>query len=155
MRSDTPHFKPFDKNLYDIHDKETKDKVARWIRWWDGCEVKEGGQYGIDLECFRNNQLYALVEVESRDFGGRCPYDTIHVPYRKTKFYTSKVPVFLFAVDFDGHFGYFATMLSIVLSPLRKVPNKYVADKEYFYDVPLDCFIEVELNAKPYWIKDT
>ena len=153
MRSVTPQFKPFDQNLYDIHDKATKEKVSRWITWWDSCEVREGQQFGVDLECYRGSELYALVEVESREFGGRCSYDTIHVPYRKSKFYRSDVPVFLFAVDFGGQWGYFATMLSIVLSPLKTVRNKYVEDNEHFYDVPVSTFIEVDLTQKPYWRK--
>ena len=154
MRSDTPHFKPFDKELYDIHDQATKEKVARWIKWWDGCEVREGSQYGVDLECYRGSELYALVEVESREFGGRCTYSTIHVPFRKSKFYTSSVHSFLFAVDFEGRFGYYCTMLSVVLSPIKKVKNKYMEDNEYFYDVPIDKFYEIEINIPPYWVKD-
>jgi len=147
--------KPFNQELYDIHDKATKEKVARWIGWWDGCEVREGTQYGVDLECYRGAELYSLVEVESREFGGRCPYETIHVPYRKSKFYRSAIPTYLFAVDFEGNWGYFATMLSIVLSPLKEVKNKYMSEKEYFYDVPIDKFYEIEINTPPYWIKET
>ena len=154
MRSDTPQFKPFDQSLHDIHDHATKEKVARWIRWWDNCEVREGSKYGVDLECYRGSELYSLVEVESRSFGGRCTYDTIHVPYRKVKFYRSDVLTFLFAVDFEGHWGYIAPLLSVVLSPLKEVKNKYMAEREYFYDVPIKKFYEIEINTPPYWRKN-
>ena len=36
-----------------------------------------------------------------------------------------------------------------------EVKNKYMSEKEYFYDVPIDKFYEIEINTPPYWIKET
>ena len=154
MRSDTPHFKPFDQSLHDAHDEIGKQRVSRWLTIWDHCQVFSGDKYGVDLIAYRSGDVYAYVEVEQRNWGGQCPYDTIHVPYRKKKFFDPKVMTFLFALDVDGEWGYFCEYITILASPVKEVKNKYVAEKEYFYDVPTSAFVEFEVNAVPFWYKE-
>lgn len=153
MRSVTPQHKPFDQSLHDLHDDAGKRRVSRWLTIWDRCEVSYGEQYGVDLIAHRDGKLYAYIEVEQRNWGGRCSFDTIHVAYRKKKFFDPKVMTFLFAIDIEGDWGYFCEFVTILASPLKKSPNKYMKDDEYFYDVPTKAFVEFEVNAVPYWYK--
>ena len=154
MRSVTPQHKPFDQALHDLYDKPAKDAVSRWLSIWDKCQVFPGDTYGVDLVAYRDGSLYAYIEVEQRSFNGRCRYDTIHVAKRKAKFFDKKHFTFLFAIDVDMQWGYFCEYITILASPLREVKNKYVAEKEYFYDVPTSAFVEFEINEVPYWYKE-
>lgn len=146
MSSHTPHFKPFSPELYNLHDRRGKNRVATYLRKWNRYEVIEGEKYDVDLICYIRGNLVAYVEVEERNWGGRCPWDSIHVPYRKSKFTKPDAPTYLFAIDSNGEWGYYCEMTTILASPLIEVPNRYLYSREKFYDVPIDCFNEIKLG---------
>lgn len=141
-------FKPFDRNLYDQHDLIGKQRVAAWLAAW-GFEIQSGTQYGVDLEVYKFGELYAEVEVEQRDFGGRCPYQTIHVAERKRKFFDTDRKTVLFAVDMQGRWAYYTTGKRILNSPLIDLPNKYQKG-ERFYDVPMSKWVEIRIDRNGY-----
>jgi len=141
-------FKPFDRKLYDEHDLIGKQRVAAWLAAW-GFEIKSGTQYGVDLEVYKFGELYAEVEVEQRDFGGRCPFQTIHVAERKAKFFQTETKTVLFAVDMQGRWAYYTTGKRILSSPLIDLPNKYQKG-ERFYDVPIQKWVEIRIDKNGY-----
>jgi len=142
-------FKQFDQSLHDAHDLIGKRRVAHWIASW-GMEVVPGTKYGIDLLVYRNGDLYAQVEVEQRDFGGRCPYETIHVAIRKHKFFQSEIKTLLFAVDMAGQWAYYTDAKRILNSPVKEIQNKFVRQQELFYDVAIDQFTEIRIDQNGY-----
>jgi hypothetical protein len=141
-------FKPFDQALYNQHDLIGKRRVAAWLSAW-GFEIESGSQYGVDLEVYKHGELYAEVEVEQRDFGGRCPYQTIHVAGRKRKFFETDRKTVLFAVDMQGRWAYYTTGKRILNSPLIDLPNKY-QQGERFYDVPIQKWVEIRIDKNGY-----
>ena len=137
-------FKPFDKTLYELHDLIGKQRVAAWLAAW-GYEIQSGSQYGVDLEVYQHGELICEVEVEQRDFGGRCPYQTIHVAERKRKFFEVGRKTALFAVDMGGKWAYYTSWKKILNSPLIELPNKYQKG-ERFYDVALPLWKEIRID---------
>ena len=136
--------KPFDAELYAEHDLQGKQRVARFM-FQAGYDVREGSQYGIDLLLFKGDDFVCGVEVEQRDFGGRCRFPSIHVAQRKQKFFAGeRCHNLLFAVDMGGAFAYYTNGYRITKSPLVQLDNK-LCKGEYFYDVPIDDWKEVQL----------
>jgi hypothetical protein len=136
--------KPFDPVLYAEHDLVGKQRVARFM-FNAGYDVREGSQYGIDLLLYKDDELVCGVEVEQRDFGGRCRYESIHVAQRKQKFFAGEqCHNLLFAVDMGGLYAYYTNGYRITKSPLVQLDNKLCAG-EFFFDVPIDLWKEVQL----------
>lgn len=136
--------KPFDKILFAEHDAIGKQRVARYL-FMQGFEVKEGTQYGIDLHVWHNDKPLCGVEVEQRDFGGRCTYETIHVAERKRKFFETAPQNVLFALDMGGKWAYYISGYQILKSPMVKMDTK-LTKGESFFDVPIENWREIVLE---------
>jgi len=100
-------------------------------------------QYGVDLLVFKDAEVIGSIEVEVRQWSPNCPYPTIHVPERKTKFFGDKV--LFFALTRDMQHAYWIETNKIKEYPIKEVRNIKVAEGEMFYDVPTNQFGFVDL----------
>jgi hypothetical protein len=85
-------------------------------------------------------------EVEVRDWGmDFCPYDTIHIAQRKEKLFTNPRTT-MYVVTRNLTHAYWIRANKIKDCPLKEIPNKAVANEEYFYDVPTHMWKFVDLR---------
>ena len=137
--------KPFEQELHDQYDEIAKIAIKKYIEQTCGLRVEPNDdQYGVDLLLLRNDKLIGYAEVEVRQWSPNCPYATIHVPERKTKFFGDRVLFFALTKDLGS--AYWIETNDIKEYPLKEVSNYKVASGEYFYDVPTNKFGYVSLR---------
>ena len=100
-------------------------------------------KYGVDLLVSHNGNGVGVVEVEVRSWSPNCPFPTIHVPSRKTKFFAGNA--LFFALTHDMQHAYWIESKEILKHPMKEVRNVKVVSGELFYDVPTEAFTFVEL----------
>lgn len=139
--------KPFDSELHAKADPPSRRVVQHFIKerygldFWDNPNPK--GHFDLV------NNAGNKVEVEWRPFwkGGKFPELTVHIPERKrdnvlfersTYFIVSLRRDWLAWARWDRLAPYFD-------SPVE-VPNRYVEEKEYFYDIPVSVFHFFDLS---------
>jgi len=128
--------KPFDAKLYEENDGPAKDAVMSYVfRRWDVWPV-DGTQYGVDIEIYKD-KLVGYIEVERRhNWTDDWPYETVHVPKRKLKFFNLELPTVLFSVRSDLSQALWCRGDTIKHSPTVNSPNKYMKEEEFF-SVPI------------------
>jgi len=127
----TSQSKPFSRELHDENDSPAKDAVWRFLfRDWK-LDVQEGGQYDVDLVCLRDGEVVGYVEVERRQ-NDLNRFETIHVPYRKKKFFGLDRPTMLFAVNRDLTEAFWVDGDIILQSPVENKVNKYLKSERFF-----------------------
>jgi hypothetical protein len=140
----------FSNKLYEKYDKLARIAFTKWIKAKESfvqgtVEVIDHpyGQYGVDLALQWSDGAKILIDVEVRPRwrAGRFPFDTIHLPERKKKFTKYNYPVFFIAFrqDYDA----FVIIGGDDLGELVHVPNRFVGDGEYFFDVDLNNCTQV------------
>jgi hypothetical protein len=135
--------KPFEQDLHDKYDAPAKEAVAKYMTGL-GCEVMPNpDKYGVDLLVIRNGKEIGVVEVEVRQWSPNCPFPTIHVPERKTKFFNGNS--LFFALTKDMQSAYWIESKDILKHPLKEVRNVKVTSGELFFDVPTTEFNFVTL----------
>ena len=130
--------KAFEQDLHDKYDAPAKEAVANYLTRL-GFEVTPNpDKYGVDLLVTRNGSGIGVVEVEVRQWTPNCPFPTIHVPERKTKFFNGNS--LFFALTKDMGKAYWIESKDILKHPLKEVRNVKVTSGEYFFDVPTTEF---------------
>lgn len=138
--------KPFDAQLHEENDVPAKEVVMNYIYTKWGKEVEEGGKYDVDIIIKEWGQEVGFAEVERRhNWVSDFPYQTVHVPYRKHKFFTYDLPTLLFSVKLDLSQALWCRGDTILQSPVVENPNKYVENGEKFFAVPLRLWRLVNL----------
>ena len=139
-----PVHKKFNRRNYDANDESGKEAVTRFLQA-QGLLVKENpDRYGIDLIAngiTHNKKVFdnVPVEVERRIiWKDNFPFSTVHIPERKTKFLKHYMLYAVVNLDYDKVM--FCPSNIIKQYKPIEVPNKSVANDEYFYNVPLNLW---------------
>ena len=143
--------KPFNQETFDKNDEVARKVVKRFLLT-KGIEATDNPKkHGIDLvipkeESDKNPRLAGVTyEVERRSIWAReWPYSTVHIPERKTKFLQNKMVYAVVNKQLDSIL--FCPAEEIRDCPLREIPNKAVAQGEYFYDVPFEKWTMREVS---------
>ena len=134
--------KPFSQQLHEENDPKARQAVIQFVTQ-QGLSAKENPNiYGIDLSISgiaASGYVYddMPVEVERRECwkNNSFPFPTVHIPARKKKFFKTNI---LYAIVNKTYNKFmFCCSDHIINHELREVSNKYIAEGEYFYDVPL------------------
>lgn len=137
-------YKPFEQDLHDKFDAPAKEAVARFMKEQHDIDVVPNpDKYGVDLLVMRGDKRIGQIEVEVRQWNP-CPYPTIHVPQRKTKFFSGTT--LFFALTKDMKHAYWIETNEIDKYPLREISNYKVQSGELFFDVPTTEFVYVDLE---------
>lgn len=137
--------KPFEQELHDLYDAPAKQAVADYLERTCNITVQPNpDQYGVDLLLLKDNRLLGTAEVEVRQWSPDCPYPTIHVPERKTKFFSERA--LFFALTKDMQSAYWIETKKISKHPIKEISNYKVPRGEMFYDVPTSEFVLVSLG---------
>jgi hypothetical protein len=143
-------FKPFNQAMHDKCDPPARDAVMKYLRQvWCVDVIPNPNKFEVDLVAFKDWMPHCYIEVEHRMWRQGwhyCPYDTIHVPYRKQKLFNNELPTYMFAVNYLLKYAYWIDVETIKESPVMEVQNTAVATDEYFYDVPVSKWRLVDLN---------
>lgn len=135
--------KAFEQDLHDKYDAPAKEAVANYLAKLGYEILPNPDRYGVDLLVLDNHKVIGVVEVEVRQWQPVCPFPTIHVPTRKTKFFNGKA--LFFALTHDMQHAYWIEAKDILKHPMKEVRNVKVTSGELFYDVPTNEFNFVEL----------
>lgn len=136
--------KQFEQDLHDLYDEPAKTAIAGFLENELGIEVLPNpDKYGVDLLIMRKGKLLGVAEVEVRQWMVCCPFPTIHVPERKTKFFNGNS--LFFALTKDMKHAYWIESKEILKHPLKEVRNVKVYAGEMFFDVPTYEFNYVRL----------
>lgn len=150
MQTFTKTYKLFNQYLHDVCDPPARNAVSEYAKMKWGIDAKPNpNKYGVDLICYKKNQIVGYIEVEVRDWGCiYCPYDTIHIAERKNKLFENNLKTLMFVVTSDFANAYWTFSENIKTSPLKEIPNRAVAKNEWFYDVPITMWKLVDLTQK-------
>ena len=137
--------KPFDQALHDENDQVAKQAVRDLIKFKWNLDCQEGDKYAVDLVVMKDGEILGYAEVERRhNWVGEFSFPTVHVPYRKQKFFSLNKPTLLFAVSKDLSLAMYCGGEEILSSPVEFINNRY-AENEPFFDVPIKLWKTVEL----------
>jgi hypothetical protein len=140
-RQITKSGKDFDQQLFDSNDGQARGRVMQFLReTWGLHVVHNSDQYGPDLVVFEGlvPKYYVEVEVKHTWRGPTFPFPTVNLPQRKEKYSKLKLPCEYWILN--------STMDHVIIiesSSLAKVipvivRNKYVADGEMFFQLPIE-----------------
>jgi len=135
--------KTFEQDLHDKYDAPAKEAVAKYLTTLGYEILPNPDKYGVDLLVLHNGIGIGVIEVEVRSWSPICPFPTIHVPSRKTKFFNGNS--LFFALTQDMQHAYWIEAKDILNHPMKEVRNIKVTSGELFYDVPTAEFNFVEL----------
>ena len=130
--------KVFEQDLHDKYDAPAKAAVADYLTKMGWEVLPNPDRYGVDLLVLKDGKNIGVVEVEVRQWSPSCPFSTIHVPERKTKFFNGNSLFFALTKDM-GH-AYWIESKDILKYPLKEVRNVKVTSGELFFDVPTSEF---------------
>lgn len=130
----------FNQGSFDKSDAKSREASKQYIES-KGFIVKDHpDQYAVDLIVYTATGDTIYVECEHRSIwsDGKFPFKTVHIPYRKRKFFELDFPCIYHA--WDTNFEYAISLHSDVIkkSPVVEVSNRAIAAGEYFYDVPIN-----------------
>lgn len=132
----SPVRKPFSKGNHAANDPIGKKIVLNYLQDHGVKAIENPDKYGVDLMAPR-------YEVERRTIHSKqWPYDTVHVPERKTKFLNNDI-YYVVVVHHELASKEWDTFMVCDSKTIRKcnlveVPNNSVPEGEYFYDVPIN-----------------
>lgn len=133
--------KKFDRELYEENDTQFRHKVVDYLKA-EGFNVHSNEDpYGIDLI------IELGVEIERRPSwrGPEFPYDTVHIPLRKKKFFLHNGSYMILNKEADRALS--IDVQDIIKNPLVEVPNKYLPEGELFYNIPIEQFTWLNLDV--------
>jgi hypothetical protein len=137
--------KPFNQAVHDACDPPAREAIKQYIKSaWDMNALHNPDQYAVDLMIEKDKELVGYAEIEMRDWD-RCPFNTIHIPKRKDKLFNNNKRTIYFVVSRGMTKAWYIDTDVIKTSAVREIPNKAVSQGEYFYDVPLYLFTEINL----------
>jgi len=137
--------KPFNQAVHDICDPPAREAVKKYIKdTWDLNAWHNPDKYAVDLIIERNKEAIGYAEIEMRDWD-HCPFNTIHIPKRKDKLFENNKRTIYFVVSKSIKKAWYVDSQLIKNSSVREIPNKEVSQGEYFYDVPIKLFTQINL----------
>jgi len=129
--------KQFDQDLFDRNDRPAREATKRWLRGQGWAVTDHPNPYALDLIAIKDDSLIlAECEIKAVWEGMEFPFDTVQLPARKAKFLHPRAVFFIWNKSLDNAL-YFWSKDVKHLSPVL-VPNKYIKNGEYFYQIPLN-----------------
>ena len=132
--------KPFNQEVHDANDPKSKEVVLKYLNKIGLDAYENPNKYGIDIVVDR-------FELKRRTIwsGDTFPFDTIHIPYRKKKFF--KFDAFYCVLNKEYTYMLCCPSSIIRKSLVLEVCNKSVPEDEYFYDISVDEFTLIDLKG--------
>lgn len=130
--------KRFSKQLFSDNDSPAREAG---IRYWEAMgymATPNYDQYGPDLLVITESErFYSEVEIKRVWSGETFQYDTLQIPERKRKFAGLDFPCTFMVFNNEQTYAFLCEGSTLIASPLVEVPNRYVHEGEYFFQVPV------------------
>lgn len=130
--------KRFSKQLFSDNDSPAREAG---IKYWESMgymAVPNHDQYGPDLVVITESErFYSEVEIKRVWSGETFQYDTLQIPERKRKFVGLDLPCTFMVFNNEQTHAFLCEGSTLIASPLVEVPNRYVYEGEYFFQVPI------------------
>lgn len=138
--------KKFSPHLHARHDGTAKNVAMQWLESQGHESVVENPDpYGVDvLYELDGSSMQLECEVKLSWKGPKFPYATIQVMGRKQKYFNEGADLFM--LNATGDAAFFIANEAILTSPPKIVPNKYVSEGEWFYDVPVENALYIKVT---------
>jgi len=129
--------KQFSEALHGKHDKPARIRTMEYMQV-KGYEIWENPNiYGQDLIAEGSKgKFYVECEVKTVWDTDKFPFDTVQLPERKSKFFTSPTLFFIWNKPLSSAIMFKSNDIKD-LTPVE-VSNKYITSGELFYQIPLD-----------------
>lgn len=129
--------KRFDPTLYAENDAAARSTVKELLKDTEFQVLDNPKKRGVDLLVYRNSQHIANIECEIKKVwkSAEFPFESVQIPERKQKYAELEQPTVFVMLNADktSHLAVLGTTL--LKSPKKEVPNKYVYSGEYFFQV--------------------
>lgn len=148
--------KKFSQTLHDANDPRARRKFQDWLEErFENIKITSnpsGNKYGIDLAVeivspWPWTRFYVDVEVREGWEFGEFLYNTIHLPYRKSKFLDFNHPTIFIAFRNDLNKLIMINDYQVKQSRVIEIVNKYSKEPEKFYDIPIKDCLKVNLDG--------
>jgi hypothetical protein len=129
--------KQFSEALHGKHDKPARIRTMEYMQT-KGYEIWENpNTYGQDLIAEGSKgKFYVECEVKTVWDTDKFPFDTVQLPERKSKFFSSPTLFFIWNKMLTSAIMFKSYDIKH-LTPVE-VSNKYITSGEFFYQIPLD-----------------
>lgn len=136
--------KRFDRDLYEQYDELAKEKTTEYLTK-QGFDVEpHPDRYAQDLIASSPvNRWCVECEVKLVWNGVEFPYPNVQLPARKKKFFNPETQFFIWNKPLTHAMTFWSTDIA-TLEPVE-VPNKYVYSGEYFFQIPMNMVVKIEL----------
>lgn len=132
--------KPFSQDLFSQYDGPAIQTVRNYLES-QGVHTNLGEKFGVDLVVFRSGgykpSSFVEVEVVSqwKDGSKPFPYPLCNIPERKGKYVSGELglPCTIYRLSADLRSAILVPDYLIAASPLVEVPNRLVAEGEFFF----------------------
>lgn len=143
-------YKQFEADLYEKHNDPAVGAVLSHLLSQGMYAVANPDRYGPDIIMYRGFSPVAYIEVEQRSMwhGGSFPWDPINIPLRKGKYFQMGLPceVWVLATNLKDCLVVPDKYLSSRELTSEEFPNAKIESGEFFYRVPREECIEMELD---------
>lgn len=136
--------KRFDRDLFEQYDELAKEKTTEYLNKQGFTVEPHPDRYAQDLVASSPVNTWCVeCEVKLVWDGVEFPYPNVQLPARKKKFFVPDTQFFIWNKALTHAMTFWSTDVS-TLDPVE-VPNRYVYSGEYFYQIPMDMVVKVEL----------
>jgi hypothetical protein len=138
-----PARKRFDPKLYEENDVIARNCVKNILKGSEYQVLDNPKKRGVDLLVYKDSVHIANIECEikrvwkDKDF----IYNTVQIPSRKEKYSKLDKPTIFVMFNNDQTQYLSIKDTTLLASPKKEVPNKYVFKGELFFQVPKDQVI--------------
>jgi len=138
-----PVLKPFDRAAYEQTDAPAREAVRGKLDNM-GIHTMSSETFGVDITAL--HPIGHEVEVK-RVWKDEWPesWETIHIPFRKTKLFKNGQRVFFWILRSDCKEAWVIDSKMLNQSMLVEIPNTEISKGEYFYNVPVKKASRVNL----------
>jgi len=128
--------KKFDLDMFDLTDNPAREATKEYISRKGYTAVDNPDKYCADL--IVEGLCYIECECKLVWTGPEFPWPSVHLPQRKKKFAKLSMPVQFYIWNKEYSHAIRICGWQLHDDKLIEVPNRMIADGEYFYDIPIN-----------------
>lgn len=129
--------KRFDPALYAENDAIARTTVKDLLKGTEFQVLDNPKKRGVDLLVYKDSEHIANIECEIKKVwkGEDFPYESVQIPERKQKYAELEKPTIFVMLNNDKSQYLALSGATLLGSPKKEVPNKYVYSGEHFFQV--------------------
>lgn len=130
----TMKHKRFDMDMFDLTDSPAREATKQYIARKGYTAIDNPDKYCADL--IVEGLCFIECECKLAWRGPKFPWPSVHLPQRKKKFANLSMPVQFYIWNKEYSHAMRICGWQLTDDKLIEVPNKMIANGEYFYNIP-------------------